>query len=68
VGAGTRPAPDETSGLSAIEAIENVGEAGLGLAIAKRILELHGSSLEAQSRVNVGTTFVFQVVPLATSS
>src|SRR5712691_1742126 len=37
------------------------GGAGLGLAIAKRILELHGSSLEAQSRVNVGTTFVFQV-------
>jgi len=44
------------------------GGAGLGLAIAKRILELHGSSLEAQSRLNVGTTFVFQVAPLATSS
>jgi len=37
------------------------GGAGLGLAIAKRILELHGSSLQAQSRVNVGTTFTFQV-------
>jgi two-component system OmpR family sensor kinase len=37
------------------------GGAGLGLAIAKRILELHGSSLVAESRVNVGTTFVFQV-------
>ena len=37
------------------------GGAGLGLAIAKRILELHGSSLQAQSRVNAGTTFTFQV-------
>jgi two-component system OmpR family sensor kinase len=36
------------------------GGAGLGLAIAKRILELHGSSLHAQSKVNVGTTFAFQ--------
>lgn len=37
------------------------GGAGLGLAIAKRILELHGASLVAQSRVNVGTTFSFAV-------
>jgi two-component system, OmpR family, sensor kinase len=36
------------------------GGAGLGLAIAKRILELHGTSLHAQSKVNVGTTFAFQ--------
>jgi signal transduction histidine kinase len=42
-------------------AVDRDGGAGLGLAIAKRILELHGTSLEAQSRVNVGTTFVFQV-------
>jgi len=40
---------------------DRAGGAGLGLAIAKRILELHGSSLSAESRVNVGTTFVFQV-------
>ncbi|UVT14361.1 MAG: HAMP domain-containing protein [Nitrospira sp.] len=33
--------------------------AGLGLAITKRILELHGSSIEAQSVVNRGTTFTF---------
>jgi len=37
------------------------GGAGLGLAIAKRILELHGASLVAQSRVNAGTTFTFAV-------
>lgn len=37
------------------------GGAGLGLAIAKRILELHGASLTAQSRVNAGTTFSFAV-------
>jgi two-component system OmpR family sensor kinase len=35
--------------------------AGLGLAIAKRILELHGTLLEAESRVDEGTTFVFSV-------
>jgi len=40
---------------------DRAGGAGLGLAIAKRILELHGSSLAAESRVNVGTTFVFEV-------
>ncbi len=37
------------------------GGAGLGLAIAKRILELHGASLVAQSRKNAGTTFSFAV-------
>jgi two-component system, OmpR family, sensor kinase len=35
--------------------------AGLGLAIAKRILELHGSALDVESKVNVGTTFAFAV-------
>lgn len=37
------------------------GGAGLGLAIAKRILELHGASLVAQSKRNAGTTFSFAV-------
>jgi len=37
------------------------GGAGLGLAIAKRILELHGASLMAQSQRNAGTTFSFAV-------
>ncbi|CUS38847.1 ATP-binding protein [Candidatus Nitrospira nitrificans] len=47
--------------------------AGLGLAITKRILELHGSAIEVQSVVNQGTTFVFHlavaqpsVLPVAT--
>lgn len=35
--------------------------AGLGLAIAKRILELHGSSIDVQSIVNDGTTFTFHL-------
>lgn len=35
------------------------GGAGLGLAIAKRILELHGTTLTAESEVDRGTTFVF---------
>lgn len=37
------------------------GGAGLGLAIARRILELHGANLRAQSQVNAGTTFSFAV-------
>jgi signal transduction histidine kinase len=38
---------------------EKSGGSGLGLAISKRILELHGSSIEVDSRVQVGTTFTF---------
>ncbi len=37
------------------------GSAGLGLAIAKRILELHGSRIEAQSVVDEGTSFLFRL-------
>jgi signal transduction histidine kinase len=35
------------------------GGAGLGLAIAKTILKLHGRSLEVESTVEQGTTFRF---------
>lgn len=38
--------------------------AGLGLAIAKRILELHESRIEVDSRVGAGTTFRF-TLPVA---
>lgn len=37
------------------------GGAGLGLAIAKTILELHGRSLEVESSVGEGTTFRFRL-------
>ncbi|MCU1231620.1 MAG: two-component system sensor histidine kinase, partial [Acidobacteria bacterium] len=43
------------------DAASRADGAGLGLAIAKRIVELHGSSLSAQSRVNAGTTFTFAI-------
>ncbi len=39
----------------------NEGGAGLGLAIAKRIFELHGSTLSVQSALNKGTTFQFML-------
>lgn len=39
---------------------------GLGLAITKRILELHGRSIEVNSTVDSGTTFTFQL-PVNTS-
>lgn len=35
------------------------GGAGLGLAIAREIVELHGSALRVESRVNEGTRFSF---------
>lgn len=34
--------------------------AGLGLAIAKRIMALHGSSIEVESELNSGTCFTFK--------
>jgi signal transduction histidine kinase len=36
--------------------------AGLGLTIAKRILELHGSSIEVRSVLHSGTTFSFHLL------
>lgn len=39
------------------------GGSGLGLAIAKKILELHQSSIAVESKVNVGTTFSFDLKP-----
>lgn len=35
--------------------------AGLGLTIAKRILDLHGSSIEVSSTLHTGTTFSFHL-------
>lgn len=35
------------------------GGAGLGLAIARRILELHGGTIQAHSEMNKGTCFTF---------
>jgi signal transduction histidine kinase len=32
---------------------------GLGLSIVKQIIEAHGSTIEVQSQVDVGTTFSF---------
>ncbi|MGH7493717.1 MAG: ATP-binding protein [bacterium] len=44
------------------------GGAGLGLAIAKRILELHGSRLVVHSAVNAGTTISFDLKTTSISS
>jgi two-component system OmpR family sensor kinase len=40
---------------------ESFDGAGLGLAITKRIVELHGSTIEARSEPNAGTTFSFSL-------
>ncbi len=39
----------------------NPGSSGLGLAIAKRILELHGSNIAVDSALGRGTTFAFEL-------
>lgn len=41
---------------------------GLGLAIARKIVELHGASLEATSKVGLGTTFTFHAPLLRSNS
>jgi signal transduction histidine kinase len=43
---------------------DTAGGVGLGLAIAKRILELHGSTIAVESTVPGGTTFTF-ALPMA---
>ncbi|MCH7639714.1 MAG: HAMP domain-containing histidine kinase [Bacteroidetes bacterium] len=35
------------------------GKCGLGLAIARKILDLHGGSIKAESTPGEGTTFTF---------
>ena len=40
---------------------ERTNSAGLGLAIVKRILDLHGSRITVNSRVNQGTRFEFDI-------
>ncbi len=42
-----------------VEKHRNLDGTGLGLAIAKRIMQLHNSSIDVQSRLNLGTTFSF---------
>lgn len=37
------------------------GHSGLGLAIARRILQLHGSDITVESKIDVGTTFSFKL-------
>jgi two-component system phosphate regulon sensor histidine kinase PhoR len=37
------------------------GNAGLGLAIVNRIIELHQSKISVESEIDVGTTFLFQL-------
>lgn len=44
------------------------GGAGLGLAITKRILELHGSSIEVRSAIDTGTTFSFSLSAVQVSA
>jgi len=42
-----------------VEKHRNLDGTGLGLAIAQRIIQLHNSFIEVESKVNFGTTFSF---------
>ena len=44
------------------------GGAGLGLTIARQLVQAHGGTIRAQSAVGVGTTVVFQLPPSAVPS
>lgn len=44
-----------------VNAPENAQGAGLGLAIVKKILELHNATIEVQSKLHQGTSFMFQL-------
>jgi signal transduction histidine kinase len=51
----------EKSRARAAETTSLAGGAGLGLAIAKRILDLHESEVSVQSALNAGTAFSFDL-------
>ena len=40
---------------------KTTGGSGLGLAITKKILEIHKSKIDVESKINVGTTFSFNL-------
>jgi len=44
-----------------VEKHRNLDGTGLGLAIARRIMQLHNSSIEVNSKPNLGTTFSFSL-------
>ncbi|MEJ2053260.1 MAG: ATP-binding protein [Calditrichaceae bacterium] len=40
---------------------EDTGGSGLGLAIANKIMEVHNSKIDVESKINVGSTFSFEL-------
>ena len=54
--------------MKAARILRAAGASGLGLAIVRRIVESHGSTISAQSTVGAGTSFSFQLAAEGASS
>ncbi len=58
---GTNGSGNKSAGNNTASSTEKSGNSGLGLAISKRIIELHGSHLSVQSTLGQGAQFSFSL-------
>ena len=59
--------PNRVLAMSAAPVRDNAGGTGLGLSIVKHIVQLHGGSVRAESKLGAGSTFIIRL-PAAPST